>query len=162
MFGCVMFPDASGDTVSASLLTFLRDLDRPPKMNWGAAVLACLYRGLCLACQVGHRMLIGPTALLIHWSYTRFPIGRPKPRVVGWSPEWGEPDEDSCPALLEVFCMLCIVWFLCCHLSSYVLIFGEMGKDERRDNVYFSSFGSPSTSYCSIRTSMEFIECGDV
>ena len=36
--------------------------------------------------------------------------------------------------------MLCIVWFLCCHLSSYVLIFGEMGKDERRDNVHFSSF----------------------
>jgi len=104
MFGCVMFPLAAGDTVLASLLTFLRDLDRPPKMNWGAAVLACLYRGLCLACQVGHRMLIGPTALLIHWSYTRFPIGRPRPRVVGWSPTWREPDEDSCPSYAAKWC----------------------------------------------------------
>ena len=42
--------------------------------------------------------------------------------------------------MLEVFCMLRIVWFLCCHLSSYVLIFREMGKDERRDNVHFPSF----------------------
>ena len=52
MFACWMFPDSSGATVPGCLLEWLRDLAQPKQMNWGAAVLACLYRSLCTACQV--------------------------------------------------------------------------------------------------------------
>ena len=104
MFACWMFPDASGDTVPASFLVFLTDLNNPPKVNWGAAVLACLYRGLCTACQIASKSFIGPAALLQHWSWTRFPFGRPRPRILTWQPDWGSPDSDSCPAYAARFC----------------------------------------------------------
>ena len=55
-----------------------------------------------------------------------------------------------------------IVWFLCCHLSSYVLILEKWEKTNEETMCIFPPFGSPSTSYCFVRTSMEFIECGDV
>ena len=42
--------------------------------------------------------------------------------------------------MLEVFCIF--MYFLVLKLSSFLVCthIGEMGKDERRDNVYFSSF----------------------
>jgi len=52
LFSCWLFPDSSGSTVPACMLQWLRDLADPPQMNWGAAVLACLYRSLCIACRV--------------------------------------------------------------------------------------------------------------
>ena len=39
--------------------------------------------------------------------------------------------------VLEVFCMLCIVWFLCCHLSSYVLILEKWERRTKRQCVFF-------------------------
>lgn len=50
--GSVMFVDSSGDAVPIMFLSLLRDIQRPSKWNWGGAVLAHLYRGLCHACLV--------------------------------------------------------------------------------------------------------------
>ena len=52
MCGAVMFEDATGDSVPIMFLSLLRDLERESRYNWGGAVLAHLYRGLCHACLV--------------------------------------------------------------------------------------------------------------
>jgi len=101
MFATWMFPDSSGDTVPVVYLHFLRDLHSPAPVNWGSAVLALLYRGLCNACQIKFKTFVGPAALLQHWSYSRLPVARPKPLQRGWTPDWGEPDGESCPAYAE-------------------------------------------------------------
>ena len=50
--GAVMFEDSSGDAVPIMFLSLLRDLERESRYNWGGAVLAHLYRGMCHACLV--------------------------------------------------------------------------------------------------------------
>lgn len=103
LFSLMMFPDSSGDVVRLCFLPFLRDLDNPRQMNWGAAVLAYLYRGLCMACQRQNKTFIGPAILLQHWSYARFPIARPSPKDPTW-PVWGAPDPEICQAYGAQYC----------------------------------------------------------
>jgi hypothetical protein len=52
LFGSVMFPNNSADSVPAAYLTFLDDLLNVPEegYNWGQAVLSCLYFNLCRSC----------------------------------------------------------------------------------------------------------------
>ncbi|XP_078152756.1 serine/threonine-protein phosphatase 7 long form homolog isoform X3 [Carex rostrata] len=104
MLACWMFPDSSGDTVPLVYLHLLRDLEHPRRVNWGAAVLALLYRGLCMAAQSKYKTFIGPCALLQHWSWSRLSIARPRPRLNGWTPAWGVPDFESCPAFGAMWC----------------------------------------------------------
>lgn len=52
LFGSVMFADSSGDSVPIVYLSLLKELEKPPKWNWGSAVLAHLYHNLCRACKV--------------------------------------------------------------------------------------------------------------
>lgn len=40
----------------------------------------------------------------MHWSWTRFPFGRPQPRVRGWAPAWGQPDGITCPSYAQKWC----------------------------------------------------------
>nr|XP_016503586.1 PREDICTED: serine/threonine-protein phosphatase 7 long form homolog [Nicotiana tabacum] len=49
LFGCVLFPNTSGSLVSMRFLHHLQQLDDLPLYNWGAAVLAYLYRSMCRA-----------------------------------------------------------------------------------------------------------------
>ncbi|XP_078165509.1 serine/threonine-protein phosphatase 7 long form homolog [Carex rostrata] len=79
LFGSVMFPDKTMDSVPCMYLQFLRHLDEPWEYNWGSAVLAYLYRELSSACMTTTNSISGPLLLLQMWSWTRFPIGRPKP-----------------------------------------------------------------------------------
>jgi Plant mobile domain len=79
MFGSVLFPDASGDSVLMMYLRFLQDFNTPRNLNWGAAVLTCLYRYLSTASLSRNRIISGALLLLQHWSWTRFSIARPRP-----------------------------------------------------------------------------------
>ncbi|XP_070013978.1 protein MAIN-LIKE 1-like [Nicotiana sylvestris] len=49
LFECVLFPNTSGSLVSMRSLHHLQQLDDLPLYNWGAAVLAYLYRSMCRA-----------------------------------------------------------------------------------------------------------------
>jgi hypothetical protein len=51
LFGSVLFPDATGDCASWMFLPCLRNWDVAGTYSWGSAVLAFLYRQLCLACR---------------------------------------------------------------------------------------------------------------
>ena len=50
------------------------------------------------------KRLYGPIGLLHHWSWTRFPFGRPSPLVKGWAPDWGKPNGQTCPAYAMRWC----------------------------------------------------------
>lgn len=103
LFGSMLFPDSSGDSVPAMYLQFIRDLDAPGHYNWGGAVLAVLYRTLCWAVTHKAKTIWGPVVLLQHWAWTRLPMGRPRP-LNGWEPSWGLPDHESCPAFGTKWC----------------------------------------------------------
>ncbi|KAF3341139.1 Serine/threonine-protein [Carex littledalei] len=51
LFGTLLFADSSGDSVPVMYLQFLGNLDEPVQYNWGGAVLALLYRNLCVAVE---------------------------------------------------------------------------------------------------------------
>ena len=78
--GAFLFPDASGNTISWIFL----DIRRQPWENisaysWSSAVLAWMYRQLCVACRhtSGYANLGGCSYLLQVWCWERWPIGRP-------------------------------------------------------------------------------------
>ena len=77
LFGSILFPDTSGDSVPIMYLRFLQDLNNPRLINWGAAVLAYLYRALSNACLARKTVISGPVLLLQHWCWTWFNIARP-------------------------------------------------------------------------------------
>ena len=79
MLGNTMFADSSGDGIPLWYLSMIENLDEPRNYNWGGAVLAYLYRNLCLASSPSCHSMHGPTMLLQHWSWTRFKIHRPLP-----------------------------------------------------------------------------------
>jgi Plant mobile domain len=95
LFGSMVFPDSSGDSVPAMYLRFLQNLDDPSVYNWGAAVLSCLYRNMSIGCMNGKKTIGGPLLLLQHWSWTRFPIARP--RSVGPVAPLGGEDLEARP-----------------------------------------------------------------
>ena len=95
-----MFADSSGDGIPLWYLGMIENLDEPRKYNWGGAVLAYLYRNLCLASSPSCKSMHGPTMLLQHWSWTRFQIHRPLP---GSQPNWGAETEDTCPSFADMW-----------------------------------------------------------
>jgi hypothetical protein len=105
LFGSILFTDSSGDSVPVMYLQFLQNLDAPNQYNWGGAVLAYLYRSLCIAAQRKTKIMIGPTVLLQHWCWSRLPTGRPRARH-NWTPNWRDPDAHRCPAFGEKWCYL--------------------------------------------------------
>jgi hypothetical protein len=56
-----------------------------PQINWGAAILAVTYRGMCTGCtKTGTQSILLGCPLMLHLrSYERLPVGRPS---VDWSP----------------------------------------------------------------------------
>jgi hypothetical protein len=54
-------------------------VEEMPQINWGAAVLAATYRGLCAGCtKTGTQSILLGWPLLLHlWSYEWLPVGRP-------------------------------------------------------------------------------------
>jgi hypothetical protein len=54
-------------------------VEEMPQINWGAAVLATTYRGLCAGCtKTGTQSILLGCPLLLHlWSYERLLVSRP-------------------------------------------------------------------------------------
>lgn len=79
LFGCVLFPDGTGDIASWMYLPCLNDWDMAGGYSWASAVLSFLYRNLCEACRrsSGHSTIGGCVYLLQLWMWTRLPVGRP-------------------------------------------------------------------------------------
>ena len=108
LFGSLIFTDSSGDSVPAMYLQFIMDLDAPVQYNWGGAALALLYMNLCRAVTRSAKpakTIWGPVVLLQHWAWSRLPCGRPR-AVNDWTPDWGLPDRESCPAFGTKWCCL--------------------------------------------------------
>jgi Plant mobile domain len=70
LFGSVMFPNNSADSVPTAYLTFLDDLLNVPEegYNWGQTVLSYLYFNLCRSCLEPANCIAGPVLLLQMWS----------------------------------------------------------------------------------------------
>jgi hypothetical protein len=79
LFGCVLFPDATGDTASWMYLPCLTDWDTAGGYSWASGVLAFLYRHLCEACRrsAPNACIGGCVYLLQLWMWSRLPVGRP-------------------------------------------------------------------------------------
>ncbi|RLN08728.1 hypothetical protein C2845_PM11G22280 [Panicum miliaceum] len=77
LIGSILLPDSTGDSIPAMYIQFLEDLESPPRYNWGAAVLAHLYRSLCRASFASSKFVYGPLMLLQLWHWNRFSIARP-------------------------------------------------------------------------------------
>ena len=82
LFGHIMFNNTHGNSVDWILLPYAREIadgdeDVPP-YNWGEAVLAATYRGLCDGFRKthGNAILAGCPLLLQLWSYERLAVGR--------------------------------------------------------------------------------------
>jgi hypothetical protein len=79
LFGCVLFPDGTGDTTSWMYVPCLTDWHTAGGYSWGSAVLGFLYRQLCEASRrtSPNATLGGCVYLLQLWMWTRLPVGRP-------------------------------------------------------------------------------------
>lgn len=90
MFGCVLFPDGTGDTASWMYIHCLQDWDDAGRYSWGSAVLGFLYRQLCEACRrTARSSTFGGCAYLLQiWMWMRLPVGRPRVFPVrAWVPQ---------------------------------------------------------------------------
>lgn len=97
LIGSILLPDSTGDSIPAMYIQFLEDLNNPPCYNWGAAVLAHLYRSLCRASFASSKFVYGPLMLLQLWHWTRFSIARPVPMDETAGPSLGGEDLESRP-----------------------------------------------------------------
>lgn len=79
LFGCVLFPDATGDNASWMYLPCLTDWDMAGGYSWASGVLSFLYRHLCSACRRSsqHASIGGCVYLLQLWMWSRVPVGQP-------------------------------------------------------------------------------------
>ncbi|KAL0296992.1 UNVERIFIED_CONTAM: hypothetical protein Sradi_6751300 [Sesamum radiatum] len=64
IIGGILCPDATGNTVSLLYLRHMEIIDEERPSNWGTAVLAYLYRELCMASQRGKTNIGGAMQLL--------------------------------------------------------------------------------------------------
>ncbi|KAK4390490.1 Serine/threonine-protein phosphatase 7 long form [Sesamum angolense] len=71
IIGGILCPDATGNTVSLLYLRHMEIIDEERPSNWGIAVLAYLYRELCMASQRGKSNIGGAMQLLQIWAWSR-------------------------------------------------------------------------------------------
>ncbi|KAF7843630.1 serine/threonine-protein phosphatase 7 long form-like protein [Senna tora] len=78
LIGGFLMPDTSGNWVQLRYLPLLQDLAGARRYSWGSAVLAFLFREMCIATR--HDMVnIGGCMHLLHvWVWDRFPLLAPK------------------------------------------------------------------------------------
>lgn len=104
LLGCTVFPDKTGNKISAYYLQSLMDLDGVHNLAWGMGVLAHLYRQMGLATRSGVRQISGNLTLLQAWIFEHFSLGRPipnrdynekMPRMRRWHIQLSPRDTDS-------------------------------------------------------------------
>jgi Plant mobile domain len=72
LFGSVMFPNNSADSVTAVYLSFIDDMLNvlEESYDWGQTILSCLYFNLSRSCLELADCIAGPLLLLQMWSWT--------------------------------------------------------------------------------------------
>ncbi|KAL0343924.1 UNVERIFIED_CONTAM: protein MAIN-LIKE 2 [Sesamum angustifolium] len=71
IIGGILCPHATGNTVSLLYLRHIEIIDEERPSNWSTAVLAYLYRELCMASQRGKTNIGGAMQLLQIWAWSR-------------------------------------------------------------------------------------------
>jgi hypothetical protein len=103
LFGKIMFIESHGDTISTGFIPIALEItnavtpdDITPR-SWGFALLAGIYRAMCISCRKSKpcSVLLGCPLFLQLWSWERFAIGRPDIKVSEPFPadEMVDPDD---------------------------------------------------------------------
>lgn len=95
ILGSIVFTDTSGDRVPAMYLQFMEDLEQPTEYNWGAAVLAMLYRQLNMGAEKDRSEISGPLLLLQLWCWSHLPLDRPTNIVERRREGAGQEEQDE-------------------------------------------------------------------
>jgi hypothetical protein len=79
MFGCILFPDATGDCTSWKYIPCLTNWDTAGHYSWASVMLSFLYRHLCEACRyTSSSSSVGSCVYLLHiWMWFHISDGRP-------------------------------------------------------------------------------------
>ncbi|XP_058726085.1 protein MAIN-LIKE 2-like [Vicia villosa] len=77
LFGNVLFPDSTGNTVNFMYLRLLMDFTRVSLYSWGSVVLAMLYQSLCKNAKNDSCTFYGCALLVQVWGWWRMPIMTP-------------------------------------------------------------------------------------
>jgi Plant mobile domain len=80
LFGSMILPNNNADSMPAVYLTFLEDMLNVPddRYDWRQTILSYLYFNLSRSCLEPADCIAEPVLLLQMWSWTWFPIERPK------------------------------------------------------------------------------------
>jgi hypothetical protein len=116
----VLFCESVGDSVSRYLIPWAQKitdapLDQMPQISWGCAVLAAIYRGLCLlVSRPGSKegILLGCRLLLQIWVHERFDIGRPKADLSEYQTLPEDTDPADLPTMGSLWCLRKVMTFL--------------------------------------------------
>lgn len=71
LFGCLLFPESTGNSVNMMYLPLLRDFNQTREYSWGSAVLAYLYSSLCKNAKKDTCTFNGCALLLQVWGWWR-------------------------------------------------------------------------------------------
>jgi hypothetical protein len=109
LFGKIIFINSHGDTISAGFILIALEIanavtpDDITPMSWGSALLACMYRAMCISCRKSkpRSFLFRCPLFLQLWSWERFAIGRPDIKVSEPFPadEMVNPDDIDMPTI---------------------------------------------------------------
>lgn len=80
LFGNVLFPDSTGNTVNFMYLRLLMDINKVGRYSWGSAVLATLYQSMCKNAKKDSCTFYGCALLVQVWGWWRMPILAPENR----------------------------------------------------------------------------------
>jgi hypothetical protein len=114
LFGKIIFIESHGDTISAGFIPIALEianvvtLDDITPRSWGSALLARIYRAMCIiSCCKSKRnsSLLGCLLFLQLWSWKRFAIGRPNIKVSDPFPanEMVDPDGIDMPTIATLW-----------------------------------------------------------
>lgn len=78
LFGSLLFPESTGNSINMMYLTLLRDFDKISTYSWGSAVLAHLYSALCKNAKKDACTFFGCAFLLQAWGWWRMPSLNPE------------------------------------------------------------------------------------
>jgi hypothetical protein len=108
-----MFIESHGDTISAGFIPIALEIanavtpDNITPRSWDSALLAGMYRAMCISCRKSKPrfILLGCPLFLQLWSWERFAIERPDIKVSEPFPadEMVDPDDIDMPTIATLW-----------------------------------------------------------
>jgi hypothetical protein len=113
LFRWVLFCESAGDSVSRCMILWAQriadaPLEQMPLINWGSAILAATYRGLCSAVtrQTSREaILLGCPLLLQMWIHERLDMGRPRTDLSEYEAAADGTDPADLPTMGSLWCL---------------------------------------------------------